>query len=94
MLRGIETVVVNEVISGRYPGGIKPRDWSQRVSGIDVVMDENGRVFKLFSEGDQSVPRKGSILVLEPITTHSVENLYRWTLYGFKPETDVSLDEF
>lgn len=94
MIKGIKCIVVQKIIQARYKNLKKPADWSLRVSGVDIVKGEDGCIYKLFSQSDQSVPRPGSILVLEPYQTSTESEVFSWTLYGFKPETEVFLDEF
>lgn len=94
MIQGTKCIVVQEIIQARYKNLKKPADWSLRVSGVDIVKGEDGYIYKLFSQSDQSVPRPGSILVLEPYRMSTDDELFSWTLYGFKPGTEVFLDEF
>ncbi len=75
-------VQVGELLSGRYPNvmaGERPSSWDERVSGVDLVRELDGRVLKLLSDGQQPTPRKGWVLML---TSGSTDDGYRWTLYG------------
>ncbi|MCO6432338.1 MAG: hypothetical protein J5J00_15900, partial [Deltaproteobacteria bacterium] len=75
-------VRVKELISSRYPNGVRPASWDYRTSGIDVVRDESGETLRLQSDGGQSSPKPGWIIVL---TDGDAEHGFTWTLYGIHP---------
>ena len=75
-------VQVSEVVCSRYDhlaAGERPPGWEARKDGIDVVKATAGKVIALLSEGQQSVPAKGWVLMLRG---GNPEDGYRWTLYG------------
>ncbi len=74
-------IVVKEVLSSRYPTGVRPESWDLRHEGAEFVRDTEGQTVKLWSDGQQSPPQKGWSLMLregEP------EAGYKWTLYGIE----------
>lgn len=73
-------IVVSGLKAGRYKAGSKPLSWDERVSGVDIVIDADGREIELFCEGDQSTPDAGWELLLNGKNNDA----YTWTLYGVK----------
>lgn len=72
-------ITVAKLVSSRYPNARRPESWDDRKEGIDVVQAaENGQV-KLLSDGQQSPPREGWVIML---TDGNANEGFRWTLYG------------
>ena len=67
---------------GRLPEGARPLSWDSRCSGLDVIVTEDGRELKLLSDGGQSPPCPGWMLVLRG---GDEESGFAWTLYGMPP---------
>jgi hypothetical protein len=80
-------VSVAEVIRSRYPYEDRPLSWDERIEGIDVIRTSDDEVIRLFSDGMQSPPKKGWVVVL---TGGSDESGYSWTLYGIPRGARVS----
>ena len=75
-------VQVAEQIASRYstsPVAGRPVSWDDRFPGIDVVRTEDGRTLRLASDGQQSCPASGWVILL---SDGDAERGYRWTLYG------------
>lgn len=79
-------VSVKSVVRARYSdsergtrGLFKPDSWDARSQGIDVITTSDGNTINLLSDGGQSVPLPGWVLLL---TDGDKEHGYRWTLYG------------
>jgi hypothetical protein len=70
---------VSSVISGRYESGKKPVAWDERISGLDIILDQSGEEVILYSSGDQCTPAPGWELLL---TGGSDQGGSIWTLYG------------
>ena len=72
---------VEELISSRYDSfeGQKPGSWDARSEGKDVVRLKSGKTVTLFSDGGQSPPKPGWIILL---TDGNPSDGYNWTLYG------------
>ncbi|MCI5065882.1 hypothetical protein MRY87_09175 [bacterium] len=86
-------VVVSELLEGRYQQddgsfGERPLSWDERVSGRDRIRTEDGEEIALFSDGQQSPPQPGWVLLLlEPVSQEefpSKEPHLTWTLYGMR----------
>jgi len=60
----------------------RPSSWDLRKAGVDIVRTQDGQILKLFSDGGQSPPQRGSVLV---IMGGDSEQGYTWTLYGLPP---------
>lgn len=72
-------VSVCKLVSSRYPTHQRPESWDERRAGVDVVETLDGKVLKLWSDGQQSPPKEGWELM---ITENAPDGAYRWTLYG------------
>jgi len=72
-------VKVQELVESRYASNQRPESWDQRKEGVDLVKTEDGKVLKLWSDGQQSPPQKGWILM---IRDGDNQKGYSWTLYG------------
>lgn len=72
---------ITSVVSSRYGNAStsRPDSWDLRKDGVDVVTTENGETLRLFSEGQQSVPQQGWVIL---ITAGDNSAGYRWTLFG------------
>lgn len=66
-------------VQPRYGGKSRPSSWDDRQPGIDVVITTDGRTLRLMSDGQQSSPEPGWVLMVDG-ADHS--DAYRWTLYG------------
>ena len=75
-------IQVKQLLQSRYSSGEKPLSWDDRVEGHDVVLTEDGKRVRLFSNGGQSPPRSGWCII---VTGGNAEQGYRWTLYGIPP---------
>lgn len=65
----------------------KPLAWEERVSGQDIVEGSDGNTYVLSSDGSQSVPQPGWVLMAvdgDPKTGFS------WTLYGILPNSGTA----
>jgi hypothetical protein len=62
----------------------RPLDWGARTQGIDLIETEDGRTVKLFSDGGQSVPKPGWVLLLRD---GDAERGYAWTLFGIPAQS-------
>lgn len=76
-------VEVAELVRGRYPefpsGGVRPVKWNARKAGQDIVKLTDGREIILASDGQQSPPAPGWVLML---TGGNSQSGFLWTLYG------------
>ena len=78
-------VVIGELVASRYaPGGRsggneRPSSWDERRAGIDVVRTTDGKTLRLASDGGQSPPQTGWILIVQSGDANAG---YQWTLYG------------
>lgn len=84
-------ITVSEVLSARYQPGTKPTSWDKRVDGIDVIKTIDNEILALASQGGQSTPDKGWILLLTEVSGETELPKYgklvghTWTLYGLNP---------
>jgi hypothetical protein len=81
-------VTVAELLSSRYDSHInntesRPDVWGERVSGVDKIRTEDGHELLLQSDGQQSPPRAGWVILL---TSGSDQDGFSWTLYGMPPK--------
>lgn len=81
----IGRVVVKEVLKARYPE--RPRNWNERSAGIDIIKTEQGDTLELLSDGQQSPPKKGWVIMLREVDK---EGRFTWTLYGIPKGAEVS----
>lgn len=81
-------ITVKETVSSRYDDlyrdgilerGVRPAVWEHRRAGQDVVVAESGERLALMSDGQQSPPQPGWILM---IIGGDADEGYCWTLYG------------
>ncbi|MEZ4754218.1 MAG: hypothetical protein R3A13_07910 [Bdellovibrionota bacterium] len=72
---------VEEIISSRYSevADQRPEDWDQRIPGKDVVRLKSGKTITLQSDGGQSPPAPGWVVL---VTGGDAIHGYEWTLYG------------
>ena len=75
-----KVIAVSKVVSSRYEPGTRPVSWDERVTGEEVVVSDEGDEITLVSNGGQSSPAPGWLLLLEQQDNSS----YSWTLYGLK----------
>lgn len=71
-------VTVDALLSSRYPDGLRPDSWDDRVAGNDLIK-AGGKTIKLRSDGGQSPPQPGWVILL---TEGDGSSGYLWTLYG------------
>jgi hypothetical protein len=74
-----QRVEVSEIISSRYPDHVRPVSWDLRKAGFDLVKSSGGQTIKLVSDGGQSPPHPGWVILL---TGGDASSGYSWTLYG------------
>ena len=74
-----ERVIVSTIQSSRYRGNIRPQSWDERVEGIDTIVTTDGRTLRLKSDGQQSPPQVGWVILL---SAGDDQSGYVWTLYG------------
>lgn len=82
-------VTVASIVSSRY-GDLtigRPESWDMRKEGVDVVQSSTGETIRLLSDGQQSVPQKGWVLL---ITDGDSTSGYRWTLFGMPEGVSVN----
>lgn len=77
-------VEVLELVSSRYQSGKRPLSWDERAEGADVIKTKEGEVLKLVSEGGQSPPQQGWVLMLRD---GDAARGYSWTLYGLSRQS-------
>lgn len=84
MLR--KRVTVKKVLSSRYATSSRPSSWDERKDGIDCIRTTSGEEIKLLSNGQQSTPKEGWVILLQD---GSEEKGFTWTLYGIPPGAEV-----
>lgn len=84
-------IEVSALLSCRYDAlyqggslavGDRPSSWDDRVEGQDIVKTADGEQLTLHSDGQQSPPVPGQVLILRD---GSQSKGYTWTLYGINP---------
>jgi len=70
---------IAEVRSLRYTDNRRPQSWDKRLAGNDVVTTVDGKILRLFSDGGQSPPSPGWVIL---VSGGDSERGYLWTLYG------------
>lgn len=70
---------VQRLVDSRYSDGKKPLSWDERREGLDVIQTVDGSLVKLFSDGGQTPPQSGWVIML---TDGNADQGYVWTLYG------------
>ena len=82
-------IEVLDIISSRYSPGSRPLSWDQRNSGIEIVKTTDGEEITLYSNGGQSTPQHGWVLVLtrqtDQLSAAETQSAYEWTLFGISP---------
>jgi len=74
-----ELVRVKQLLDSRYPSGERPQLWEERRAGCDRILCDDGRELRVCSDGGQSPPKKGWLIVL---LGGDEDEGYQWTLYG------------
>lgn len=83
-------VLVKALVSSRYDDlysshklvcGGRPESWDDRVAGTDIIKTEEGEQIILQSNGQQSPPIPGHVLMLQDGDS---ARGFSWTLYGLK----------
>ncbi|MCB0310184.1 MAG: hypothetical protein KDD42_03045 [Bdellovibrionales bacterium] len=77
-------VQVKDLVTSRYLNGARPSNWDERSAGEDIVITTEGETLKLWSDGGQSPPQPGWILMLRD---KRADSLFGWTLYGMPRES-------
>jgi hypothetical protein len=81
-----KSITVAELLESRYPDNNRPDSWDYRVAGHDRIKASDGKIYCLFSDGQQSPPQAGSTLILRALAAdqRSAEGaaIYSWTLHG------------
>ncbi|NMC61797.1 MAG: hypothetical protein GYA55_01375 [SAR324 cluster bacterium] len=72
-------VRVKKLLDSRYPCGEKPQSWDERIAGFDTILCDDGRTICLHSDGGQSPPKEGWLIV---VSRGDEIKTYKWTLYG------------
>ncbi|RMG42821.1 MAG: hypothetical protein D6719_05360 [Candidatus Dadabacteria bacterium] len=75
-------IKVKEILSSRYNNNKRPLSWDERKDGNDIVRSEDGRILNLFSNGQQSPPQPGWVILIKG---GDADKGYNWTLYGMTP---------
>ncbi len=84
-------VTVKSIVTSRYGNSLKegesrPMSWDDRKEGVDVVLTDCGGRLTLNSDGGQSVPQPGWVIL---ITDGDEVTGYRWTLFGMPKGVEV-----
>ena len=74
-----QRIEVAEVVSSRYADNVRPSSWDLRKPGVDLIRTSEGRTIKLASDGGQSPPQPGWVILL---TGGDANAGLTWTLYG------------
>jgi hypothetical protein len=73
-------VTVRTIIQSRYFNNLRPESWDDRLDGIDTIETTDGERIALSSDGGQSPPQPGWVILL--ISSAEGGASIRWTLYG------------
>lgn len=83
-------VQVAELISSRYGKSVseRPLSWDKRKAGLDVIRSVDNKVIELWSDGGQSPPQPGWVILVNPGTPnpHLPTKGEPWTLFGIPPK--------
>ena len=82
---------VSSVLQSRYgsdlpQGSSRPSSWDDRKDGVDVVVTDSGETLRLYSDGQQSVPQKGWVIL---VTSGNNTSGFHWTLFGMPKGCEV-----
>lgn len=82
---------VASIVKSRYAETLpedasRPMEWSDRKEGIDIITTDAGETLRLSSDGQQSVPQKGWVIL---ITSGDSAAGFRWTLFGMPKGCEV-----
>ena len=80
-------IEVEQLVESRYRSGERPLSWDDRIEGADVIRTTDGKTYRLMSDGGQSPPKKGWVLML---TGGDAEAGYQWTLYGLPQRAEIA----
>jgi hypothetical protein len=69
----------------------RPDNWDERHSGIDIIRTTDGEVLKLLSDGMQSTPKPGWVIML---LDGNHEQGFKWTLYGIPAKASQSKENY
>jgi hypothetical protein len=61
----------------------RPANWEERLDGCEVIESVDGEQIQLWSDGMQSTPKPGWVILT---TGGSQESGYTWTLYAMPPK--------
>jgi hypothetical protein len=70
-------VQVSSIVSSRYKNIARPDSWDERVAGKEVIQTTCGKTLELFSDGQQSTPQPGWVIMVEEGVSTP-----KWTLFG------------
>ena len=79
MLSPPRRVQVSKILRSRYDNHTRPLSWDERRAGLDVVRCTDGEELSLWSDGGQSPPQEGWVILL---TAGEVDSGVPWTLYS------------
>lgn len=82
-------VTVGRVIASRYSdeqAAERPFVWDERRDGVDTIETTDGEVLELWSEGMQSPPKPGWVILLRD----QVADGCSWTLYALPKGAEIS----
>ena len=80
-------VTVTLISSSRYSNNQRPESWDDRHAGLDSIVTSTGEKIVLFSDGGQSPPQPGWIILVSA-TTYEGGSL--WTLYSMPAATSTA----
>lgn len=77
---------IESLVQSRYPDGQRPLSWDARLEGADTVRTTDGKLLRLWSDGGQTPPHRGWVIM---VTGGDAERGYSWTLYGLPQQALV-----
>ena len=72
-------IQVAKIVASRYANHTRPAQWDSRISGVDVIQTVDQKTVRLLSDGGQSPPKEGWVLLL---ASGDSEAGFKWTLSG------------
>ena len=78
---------IESLVQSRYPDGQRPLSWDARLEGADIVRTTDGKLLRLRSDGGQSPPQRGWVIM---VTGGDSERGYAWTLYGLPQQAALN----
>ena len=80
-------IKIAQIVTSRYADNQRPADWAQRRAGVDVIKTSDNKYIKLMSDGGQSPPQPGWVIML---TGGDFQSGYTWTLYGLEQQAHIA----